>query len=148
MSDHLGECETCRRQIEGAINGDAAFFALKSEIFSKEAEISSLHLGRAHLTPKQTALYVEGNLADEELQTINDHLTMCDTCALAVDDLRDFRDQVAPSLGREYHPALVASPLEGWWQRTIDSLSGLFRGSPKPAFAAILAILVATLLGC
>lgn len=109
VSDHLGECEACRWQIESGMNGDAAFFALRAEVFGEAAEISSPHLLRAHLSAEQTAGYVDRNLAGEELQTVADHLTNCERCAVVVDDLAAFRDQIASSLDREYHPATVSS---------------------------------------
>jgi predicted anti-sigma-YlaC factor YlaD len=113
VSDHLGECEACRRQIECAMNGDAAFLALRSEVFGEAAEISSPPPVRAHPTTEQMAGYVDRNLSGEELQMVADHLTNCEQCALAVDDLRAFKNQVAPSLDREYHPAPDHSPTEG-----------------------------------
>lgn len=147
VSDHLGECEACRQRMEGALNGDAAFFALRSEVFGEAAEISSPHTVRAHLTVEQLAGYVERNLSGEGLQTVADHLTSCEQCALAVDDLRAFRGQVAPTLGREYHPAPVPAPTEGWWQRTLAPLAALFRLSPGPAFGAALAVLLLAVTG-
>ena len=109
VSDHLGECEACRRRIECALNGDAAFFTLRAEVFGEAAEILAPHPLRAHLTADETALYVDGNLAGEGLQVVVDHLTRCEQCALAVDDLRAFKNQIAPSLEREYSPAPLPS---------------------------------------
>ena len=37
---------------------------------------------------------------------VDDHLIICEQCSLAVDDLRAFRSQIAPSLDHEYVPAL------------------------------------------
>ena len=147
VSDHLGQCEACRRRVERATKGDAAFFDLQSEIFGEAAEIFSPHTVRAHLTAEQTALYVDGDLSGEGLRTVADHLTHCEMCALAVDDLRAFRDQVAPSLEREYRPAPVAAPTEGRWRRTVASLSAFFRVSPAPAFGAALAVLLLAVTG-
>lgn len=110
VSDHLGECEACQQLIESGMNGDAAFFALRAEVFGEGAEISSPHLLSAHLSAEQAAGYVDRKLAGEELQTVADHLTKCEQCALAVDDLDAFRDQIASSLDREYHPAHLLSP--------------------------------------
>ncbi len=143
MSDHMGECDACRRRIEYAMNGDAAFFALRSEVFGEAAEISS----RAHLTAEQTAGYVDRNLSGEGLQLVADHLTNCEQCTLAVDDLRAFRNQIAPSLEREYHPATAPSQTEGWWHRTVASLPALFRGTPRLAFGAALAIILLAVTG-
>lgn len=147
VSDHLGECEACRLRIEYTMNGDAAFFALRSEVFGEAAEISSPHPVRAHLTTEQTAGYVDRNLSSEELQLVADHLTHCEQCALAVDDLRAFRNQIAPSLECEYHPATVPPPTEGWWHRTVASLPALFLRSPGLAFGAVLAVLLLAVTG-
>jgi anti-sigma factor RsiW len=147
VSDHLGECEACRQQIEAAMQGDATFFALRSEVFGEAAETSSPPLVRAHLTAEQAADYVDSNLSGEALQRAADHLTHCESCALAVDDLHAFRDQIAPALEREYHPAAVAAPTEGWWQRTVAPLSAFFQRSPALAFGAGLAILLLAVTG-
>lgn len=142
VSAHLGECEACRGRIESVMNGDTTFFALRSELFGEAAEFSSPHALRAHLTAEQTAEYVDRNLSGEELQVVADHLTNCEQCALAVDDLRAFRNQIAPSLEREYHPSPVPPPTKGWWRRTFASLPAVFRVSPRPAFGAALAVLL------
>ena len=147
VSDHLAECEACRGQAERALNGDAAFFAVRSEIFGEAADVFSPPPLRAHLTAEQTALYVDGDLSGEELQTIADHLTSCGQCALAVDDLQAFRDEVAPSLAREYQPAPMPAQAEGRWRRTVASLSTLFRVSPAPAFGAVMAVLLLAVTG-
>jgi hypothetical protein len=147
VSDHLGGCEACRRRLEGAVNGDAAFFALRAEVFGDATGIPSPGSARAHLTPEQTALYVEGNLSGDDLQTATDHLTGCGQCVLAVDDLRAFRDQIAPSLGREYRPAAVPAPTAAWWRRAVAPLPALFRASPAPAFGAALAALLLVMFG-
>ena len=128
VSDHLGACEVCRARVEGALSGDVAFFALHDEAFSANG------LDSAHLTAGQTADYVDQNLAGEALQMVDDHLSGCDQCAVAVADLRAFRDEIAPSLDRRYGPA------EGGWLRKFESL---FKIGPVPAFgAAALAVLV------
>ena len=123
VSDHLGECEACRLRIESATNGDTAFFTLRAEVFGETAIDFSSQPVRAHLPAEQIAGYVDRDLPGEELQMVIDHLSTCEQCALAVDDLNAFRDQIAPTLEREYHPASVPSPTEGWWQRTFASLT-------------------------
>ena len=133
VTDHLGACEPCRTHIETAANGDAAFFSLRSEVFEDALETG------AHLTMDQTAAFVDRHLSGEELHAVNDHLTHCETCLLAVNDLRDFRNEVAPSIDREFQPTAIPSPVatprRGWFAP--------FRISPVPAFAgAALAILV------
>jgi hypothetical protein len=136
-SDHLGECERCTRRVEAALDVDAAFFAVRDEVFAEESG--------AHLTSEQTAEYVDTNLVGDELQFVTDHLSSCEQCAFAVDDLRAFRNQIAPSLDREYGPA-SAEPVvrESWQQRFVS----LFRVSPVPAFgAAALAIIALLFVG-
>lgn len=151
VCDHLDECEACRRRAEGA--GDAAFFALRSELFGAAGESSATQATRAHLTAEQTAAYVEGTLFGELLQTTSDHLSGCEHCALSVEDLRAFRDEVAPSLEHEYRPAFVpsspsvAAPSESLWRRAFASLPALFGLSPAQAFGGALAVIVLAVFG-
>jgi hypothetical protein len=129
VSDHLGACEVCRVRVEGALSGDVAFLALHDEAFSENG------LDSAHLTAGQTADYVDQSLAGEALQMVDDHLSGCEHCALAVADLRAFRNEIAPSLDRRYGPVS-----EGGWRQRFASL---FKVGPVPAFgAAALAVLV------
>ena len=131
VSDHLGECEVCRVRVEGALSGDVAFLALHDDAFGENGFDST------HLTPAQTADYVDRNLAGEALQMVDDHLSGCEQCAFAVADLRAFRNEIAPSLNRRYGPAPVR---EGGWRQRFASL---FKVGPAPAFgAAALAVLV------
>ena len=137
VSDHLGECELCRRQVEAGMNGDAAFFALHEEAFRDETGLT------AHLTAEQTAEYVDKNLSGESLQVVTDHLAGCEPCALAVVDLQAFRNEIAPSLDREYSPTRsTVTPKDSWRTR----FASFFRVSPVPAFGgAALAVLVLAL---
>jgi anti-sigma factor RsiW len=135
--DHLGECETCRSRVETSLNVDEAFFALHQQALAGNAH--------AHLTSAQTGEYVDKNLSGDELQFVTDHLSSCEQCAFAVDDLRAFRNEIAPSLDREFGPA-QAQPVvrESWGQRFLT----LFRVSPVPAFGtAGLAVLMLMFLG-
>jgi len=136
-SDHLGECELCRAHVEAGMNGDAAFFALHEEAFGDESGLST------HLMAEQTAEYVDRNLSGESLQTVTDHLAGCEPCALAVADLRAFRNEIAPSLDREYSPTpITIAPGDSWWTR----FASFFRVSPVPAFGgAALAVLLLAL---
>lgn len=153
VCDHLDECEVCRRRAEGAGEGDAAFFALRTELLGEAAEVSSTHAARVHLTAEETAAYVDGTLSGELLQTASDHLSSCEHCALSVEDLRAFRDEVAPSLEHEYRPAavpsspVVKSPTASLWRRAFASLPALFRVSPVPAFGAALAVILLAVFG-
>lgn len=134
LGDHVAECEICRAQLEAGMNGDGKFFALHGETF--DGELS------AHLTPEQMAEHVDKNLSSESLQVVTDHLAGCKPCLLAVEDLRAFRNEIAPSLDREYQPASVSSSSaarESWFTR----FGSFFRMSPVPAFGgAALAVLL------
>lgn len=134
VTDHLGACRMCRAQVEAAGNGDAAFFNLRSEVFE-----DALQTG-AHLTMDQTAAYVDRHLSGEELHAVDDHLTHCEECVLVVNDLRDFRNEIAPSIDREYQPSIVTAPVS---LPAASSRRRWFGVSPVPALAgAALAILV------
>ena len=129
-SDHLAECELCRRSLAEATNGDAVFFAVHAETLGEETT--------AHLTPEQTADYVDRDLSGEALQMVQDHLGNCEPCAFAVADLRDFRNEIAPSLDREYRPAAVSVHEErrkgrAFWKSFL---------SPVPAFGAAALVLL------
>jgi hypothetical protein len=111
-----------------------------------------------HLSMEQAAAYVDRHLSGEELQVVDDHLTHCEECVLVVDDLRDFRNEIAPSLDREYQPATAATvplpaetaalPKESWWRKTLRSFAAPFGISPVPAFGgAALAILLLAVIG-
>lgn len=130
-SDHLAECELCRRSLEAATKGDAAFFAVHAETFAEETT--------AHLTPEQTSDYVDKHLSGEALQMIQDHLGNCEPCALAVADLRDFRNEIAPSLDREYRPAVV--PVQAHRPQG-RSFWKLLQVSPVPVLGAAAVVLL------
>ena len=132
--DHLDQCEACRVRVEAALNVDASFFALRDEAFAEDGNTGS------HLTSEQSAEYVDKNLSGEELQVVTDHLSTCERCAFAVEDLRAFRNQIAPSLDHKYGPAPVVAATPSSWR---EKLVSLFRVSPLPAFgAAALAIVL------
>lgn len=142
VSDHLGDCDACRQQVERAFNGDAAFFALQSEVLSEETKNLSSSAQEPHLLFEQMAEYVDGMLAGEELQAVEDHLASCERCDWAVSDLRDFRDQVAPELDREYRPAIVPTVTESWWRSLTAFLPSPLLRSPALAFGSALAMLL------
>ena len=132
VSDHLGACEACRARVEDALSGDAAFLVLHEELSSENG------FETAHLSAAQTADYVDGNLAGETLEMVNDHLSNCEQCVLAVADLRTFRNEIAPGIDRRYRPA-AGSVTSGWREK----FASLFRVGPVPAWgAAALAVLL------
>jgi hypothetical protein len=128
VTDHFAGCELCRQRIESAGNGDAAFFELYHEVFEEVAET-------VHLTTPQAAAYIDQSLFGKELQVVADHLTHCEQCILAIEDLREFKNgfvfSAAPSIR------------ENLWRKTQRLLTTPFRVSPVPAFGgAALAILL------
>jgi anti-sigma factor RsiW len=144
VSNHLDVCEACSRQVERALDGDAAFFALKSEAFGDEGMLFSPAV-RTHMTPEQMSGYIDELLAGEELQTVTDHLTGCEQCEMAVNDLRAFRSQIAAGLYREYQPSSVVR--ENPWRRVLAYMPPLL---PKPRtliFGSALASLLLILAG-
>ncbi|HEY2962069.1 MAG TPA: zf-HC2 domain-containing protein [Pyrinomonadaceae bacterium] len=135
VSDHLDQCELCRRQIEAAMNGDRAFFAMCSDVFT------DVQVVPAHLTPAQISDYVDDALAGEAKDLVTDHLSSCEHCAVAVADVRRFRNEL--SLDHEHRPASKTASGSSWVRRTYGSLSTLFRVHPLPAFgSAALAVLL------
>lgn len=135
VSDHLDECEACRQQLEAALNADEAFLGIRSEVFDVDQS-------PAHLTAAQLADHVDNRLAGEALEVVTDHLSSCDHCALAVADLRAFRNEV--SLNREYQPAADAA--SNSWQTVFKFLPPLFQFS-RPFLYAALAWLLVIFLG-
>jgi hypothetical protein len=134
VSDHLDQCDLCRQRIEAGLDGEGTFFALHEQTFGDDG------LSSAHLTTGQTAEFVDKNLSGEALQVVVDHLGSCEQCALAVEDLRAFRNEVAPSLDREFRPLEVPAVTASSWRERFVSL---FRMSPVPAFGgAALAVIL------
>jgi hypothetical protein len=118
VSDHLGLCDACRRQVQRALNGDAAYLALRSELFD-DAELFSSSAGRAHLTFEQIVGTIDATLAGQELQLVKDHLACCQQCVLAADDLRAFKDQIEPELDRQDQSSSVSVTSEKGWRRWV-----------------------------
>lgn len=102
---------------------DSDFFELRSQVFEETNDRVQ------HLTMDQTAAYVDRDLAGDELLLVDDHLSHCEQCVLAVEDLRAFRNEIAPSLDREYTPAST----ESWLRRKFSSFT--FGVTPVPAWA-------------
>jgi len=115
----MRDCEACRLKVERVLDDDEMFYTLKSEVFSASAETAASSAEQAHLTFERTAAYVDEALAGEELQVVTDHLTGCERCAMAVNDLRDFRNQVMPGLDREYRQPTAPATTENRWRRFV-----------------------------
>ena len=115
---------------------DAAFLALHEEVLGE-------NVSAGHLTAEQTADYVDKDLSGEALQVVSDHLAACEHCALAIADLRAFRNEIAPSLDREYGPTTTTPARVGWREKFVS----LFKVAPLPAFggAALAMLLLAAI---
>ena len=129
------------------MNADAASFALRAELFGQAVEPSSQQQPGARLTTEQMAGFVDRVLSGKELLAVVDHLVDCEPCALAVDDLKAFKDQVAPSLERDYRPAAASPWAEGWWHRAAAYLLAPLRNSAGLAFGAAAAALLLAVTG-
>jgi hypothetical protein len=140
-SRHMRDCEACRLKVEREFD-DEVFFGLKSEVLSPSAETVSSFAEQAHLTFERTAAYVDQVLAGEELQVVSDHLTGCEQCAMAVDDLRAFRTQVMPGLGREYRQPPAPAATENRWRRFVASVPPVFTRSPALVVGSALGALL------
>ncbi len=135
-SRHMRDCNACRLKVERALDDDEVFYGLKSEVLGVSVETVISSAEQAHLTFERTAAYVDLVLASEELQAVKDHLAGCEQCAVAVDDLRAFRNQVAPGLDRECQPPstppmpLAPAANENRWRRFVATMPSLLRRSP------------------
>lgn len=137
VSDHLGECDACRARVEASLHSDTAFFSLHDETFADAPT--------THLTSDQTAEYVDKNLSGEALQVVIDHLSGCEQCVFAVEDLRAFRNEIAPSLDRDFGPATIPATTRSSWR---EKFASVFRVSPVPAFGgAALAVMLLVFIG-
>jgi anti-sigma factor RsiW len=145
--DHLAACDECRLRSEMALNSDAAFFDLRSQVLDGAADARHFSEPWGHLTFEQTAEYVDGILTGEELQSVADHLSCCELCAASVDDLRAFSTQVAPDLNREFQPTPARPAPEGRWRRLLKTVSFFPQRSPAFLFASALAALLLTVAG-
>jgi hypothetical protein len=134
VDDHLAGCAECRRLIESALNNDAA--GLYADL-TAEAAVGS------HLTFDQSAAYVDGLLTGEERRVVEDHLASCARCAPLTDDLRAFRNEIAPELDREYRPRAAEPPHAGWRDRIAAALPEPFLKIPLWIYATPVLLLLA-----
>jgi hypothetical protein len=134
VTEHLSECETCRQHLQIRLASDQQFLTLHSDV--NENPQPSLHL-----SPKQAGSYIDQELTNDELQSANDHLVSCELCNLTIKDLRAFRNEIAPSIDREYKPVPSAASRTSWWRRTFKTFSSWLQ-SPVPVLSTALAIAV------
>jgi putative zinc finger protein len=140
-SRHMRDCEACRLKVEREFDDDV-FYGLKSEVFGSSAETVSSFAEQAHLNFERTAAYVDDVLAGEELQVVRDHLSGCEQCVMAVDDLRAFRNRITPGLDREYQPPHAPDTTENRWRRFVAAMTSLLPRSPALVVGSALAALL------
>jgi hypothetical protein len=141
VSDHLAVCELCRLQVEEVVDNEATYLELKSGVFD-EAEARSSDAERAHLTFEQMACFVDETIADGKLRVVKEHLAWCEECETAVDDLRAFKEQIAPELERAGRPSPMGAATESRWLRLIAAMAPSRPKSPALVFGSALAILL------
>ena len=98
LSRHLADCATCRQR--AALRQPALYPALHHAVIAEEKPV--------HLAFEQLADFLDGRLAGESQQFAHDHLSHCQQCGAAADDLRTFSHQVADELVIERTPASQA----------------------------------------
>ncbi|HEX5081256.1 MAG TPA: zf-HC2 domain-containing protein [Blastocatellia bacterium] len=139
VDDHLAECAECRRLIESTLNNDVAGFY---------AGLAAESAVGPHLSFDQSAAYVDGLPAGEERRMIEDHFASCAICAPLIDDLRAFRNEIAPEFDREYSPTARAAKERvtraAWHDRIAAILPASFVKIPLWIYAAPLLALLAT----
>jgi predicted anti-sigma-YlaC factor YlaD len=128
VDDHLAECRECRRVIGSAPGNDA--IGLYADL-AEGAAVGS------HLSFDQSAAYVDGLLTGEDRRMVEDHIASCARCAPLIADLRDFRNEIAPELDREYRPRGAAKgALARWPGRIAAALRAPIFKIPSWIYAA------------
>jgi hypothetical protein len=137
VSRHLEECNQCRRDVEAALSGDAKFLAVWAEVLNERDQLSP-----QHPTDEDLAAYVDRSCVDDADRTLADHLSACERCALAADDLRTLKDELAPMLDREYLPSGASVTGEPDRRRSFGLRLLSFPGSRLLAYAAAAVVLI------
>jgi anti-sigma factor RsiW len=139
VSDHLGACEACRSRVEGVLDCTAAFFGIRTEVFGDTAGNREPTQASPHPVVEQIARYVDGELAEQELQAFQDHVATCEECALGVADLRTFKGEIAATLERGFLPAALPVQNGGSRHRLAEFLTGPTFRTPAFGLGATLA---------
>ena len=131
---HLADCAVCRQR--AALRQPALYPALHNAVLVEEKLV--------HLTFEQLADFIDGCLKSETQQFARDHLSHCQQCGAAADDLRTFSREIADELTVERTPAANSAP--SWNERWSEKLRGLFV-TPWIATATAAALLIFGLIG-
>lgn len=89
-----------------------------------------------HPTPEQLAAYHAGELPEDEVEKIQDHLALCHECAELLLDLADFEDPAPPAA----IPGLTEADVDAAWQ----DLKARLAGQPAPERPAVPAEITAS----
>lgn len=135
VDDHLAGCARCRRRLEASLPGSAV--RLHTEL---QAVADTLpDAAAAHLTFEQLSRCVDETLDRSEALFVTDHLSSCLQCEGAVNDLRAFASEAAPSNSLTA-PRAVKQSLGN----KVRAL--LWPSAPAPAVGWALAMLVLVIL--
>jgi hypothetical protein len=138
--DHLAGCVECRQRIETALSRGAGEMALYAQLSAGAGALW-------RPTFEQLAGHVDGLLTGDERQTVKDHLSACAQCALIVDDLRAFRNEIAQELSREYLPGKAAAAPASRPGLNVAALRARFFENPPWVYAAAAVLLLLTVAG-
>ena len=102
---HLQECGACQNRLADDEHVAGSFAALRSDVAG---------LAEDHLSYEQLAAYVDRQLNATDRTIVETHLQTCTTCALEVEDLREFQ----PELETPTKTPKPTKPnwLAEWWQ--------------------------------
>lgn len=142
----MRDCEACRLKVERALDDDE-FYDLKSEVFKVATETDSSFGEPAHLDFEQTAAYVDGTLTGEEFQEVEDHLTGCQQCVMAVNDLLAFKKQVSPDLKFEYQPPQSPAVNENRWRQFVAVMASYTQKRPTLVVGSVFVTLLLFTIG-
>src|SRR5262245_61193322 len=88
IGDHLAECNDCRYKLGVAEERAAILQSLTRDLQS--AMVKSLE----HLTYKQIAGYVDGNLDSVQMELVQSHLEICARCKAEWQDLAKYQKEL------------------------------------------------------
>jgi anti-sigma factor RsiW len=132
VTDHVAQCESCRREVSDERRIRASFASLQSGLRAAVSEASE------HPHYEQIADYVDGKLNEAEREKVEKHLNTCPSCVGDASDLRAFRAMMSTYSPKEHMPASSLS----LWERILSFWSAPTRLIPlSVAGTAIIAAL-------
>ncbi len=138
VDDHLANCEACRQRLGADVQMQVVVSAFDDSLRSGVDALDS-----AHLSYKEIAALVDGEIPEIERNALERHLEICESCANEKSDLSAFRADLLASL--EKAPGQGAKP--AWWEK-MGALMQTNRLTLRPALTAALALLlIATSVG-